>query len=251
MSQQEPPETTKRHGNRGFSRRELLRRAGIAGAVAAIPAEVLGRAVASMPGAVPTTVQQASTTPRREALETLTSAESETLEAIVARLIPSDASGPGAAEARAAHYIDHALAGPLASTREAYAAGLAALNAYAQTSKGAPFARLSPADQDAVLMDVEQKNVATGFSAGSAAFFGLVRAHTIQGTFCDPYYGGNANFVGWDLIGYPGVRTSVTADQQRTDIVVKPNHRSAYDYDMFGRRSGASPGAPRDQQHGR
>ena len=39
----------------------------------------------------------------------------------------------------------------------------------------------------------------------------LVRAHTIQGTFCDPYYGGNANFVGWDLIGYPGVRTIATA----------------------------------------
>ena len=205
----------------------------MAGAVAAVPAEVLGRAVASMPGVVSATGQQALTTPRREALETLTSAESETLEAIVARLIPSEASGPGAAEARAAHYIDHALAGPLASSREAYGAGLAALNAYAQTSKGAPFARLSPADQDAVLTDMEQ-NVATGFTAGSAAFFGLVRAHTIQGTFCDPYYGGNANFVGWDLIGYPGVRTSVTADQQRTDSVVKPNHRSAYDYDMFG-----------------
>jgi gluconate 2-dehydrogenase gamma chain len=250
LSKQEVPETTEQYGDRGISRRELLRRAGMAGAVAAVPAGVLGRAVASMPGVVPSTGPQTMTTQRREALETLTSAESETLEAIVARLIPSDASGPGAAEARAAHYIDHALAGPLASSREAYAAGLAALNAYAQTSKGAPFARLSPADQDAVLTDMEQ-NVATGFTVGSAAFFGLVRAHTIQGTFCDPYYGGNANFVGWDLIGYPGVRTSVTADQQRTDSVVKPNHRSAYDYDMFGRRSGASPGTPRDQQHGR
>jgi len=41
--------------------------------------------------------------PPREALETLTAAESDTLEAIVARLIPSDENGPGAAEARAAH----------------------------------------------------------------------------------------------------------------------------------------------------
>ena len=32
----------------------------------------------------------------------------------------------------------------------------------------------------------------------------MVRTHTLQGTFGDPYYGGNANFVGWDLIGYPG-----------------------------------------------
>ena len=31
----------------------------------------------------------------------------------------------------------------------------------------------------------------------------------------DPYYGGNANFVGWDLIGYPGVRRRVTPADQR------------------------------------
>jgi gluconate 2-dehydrogenase gamma chain len=54
-----------------------------------------------------------------------------------------------------------------------------------------------------VLTDMEN-NVATGFVPNAAAFFNLVRAHTIQGTFCGPYYGGNANFVGWDLIGFPG-----------------------------------------------
>ena len=222
----------------------------MAGAIAAVPADVLGRAVAAVPDAALETAQLPSPAASRAPLESLTSAESETLEAIVARLIPSDASGPGAAEARAAHYIDHALAGPLASSREAYASGLAALDAYAQTSKGATFARLSPVDQDTVLTDVEQ-NLATGFPVGSAAFFGLVRAHTIQGTFCDPVYGGNANFVGWDLIDYPGVRTAVTAEQQRTDIVVKPNHRSAYDYDMFGRKGGVAPGAPKEPQHAR
>jgi hypothetical protein len=39
----------------------------------------------------------------------------------------------------------------------------------------------------------------------------MVRTHTLQGTFGDPYYGGNANFVGWDLIGYPGIRSNVTS----------------------------------------
>ena len=62
-----------------------------------------------------------------------------------------------------------------------------------------------------------EANVAVGFVPDSATFFTLVRAHTIQGTFCDPYYGGNANFVGWDLIGYPGVRLAVTANDQRLD----------------------------------
>jgi len=74
-------------------------------------------------------------------------------------------NGPGAAEARAAHYIDRALTGPLRSSRDAYAAGgLAAIDAYAQSKRGAAFARLSAADQDAVLSDME-KNVATGFRA--------------------------------------------------------------------------------------
>ena len=54
-----------------------------------------------------------------------------------------------------------------------------------------------------------------------------------KGTFCDPAYGGNANFVGWDLIGYPGVRLNVTAADQRMAAPAKPIRRSAYDYAMF------------------
>jgi hypothetical protein len=82
-----------------------------------------------------------------------------------------------------------------------------------------------------------EKNIATGFTPNSATFFNLVRMHTLQGTFCDPYYGGNANFVGWDLLGYPGVRIAVTADQQRMDVDLTPNHQSAYDYEPFSKKS--------------
>ena len=35
------------------------------------------------------------------------------------------------------------------------------------------------------------------------------------------------------LIGYPGVRTLVTPDEQRLGADVPPNHKSAYEYDMF------------------
>jgi gluconate 2-dehydrogenase gamma chain len=85
--------------------------------------------------------------PPLEALETLTATESDILEAIVARLIPTDDNGPGASEARAAHYIDRALAGPLSASRRAYAAGLAAVDAYTQSAKGAPFAKLVAQDR--------------------------------------------------------------------------------------------------------
>ena len=208
-----------------FSRRELLRRAGFVGAAAvAFPPRALAAAQL--------------TVPPRAALETLTAAEGEILDAIVSRLIPSDENGPGAAEAGAASYIDRALGGALASSREAYRAGLAAVDNYARSSKGAAFARLPTADQDAVLRDVEG-NVATGFTPDGSTFFNLVRAHTIQGTFCDPYYGGNSNFVGWDLIGYPGLRLAVSANEQRLDPRLTPTHRSAYELAMFSARKPA------------
>src|SRR4030095_5004483 len=218
---------------RGLSRRTFFRRAGIVGAVAAtagttlaLTTTVTARAQTSAPAAPPL-----------EALETLTAAESDILEAIVARLIPTDDNGPGAAEARAAHYIDRALAGPLSASRRAYAMGLAAVDAYAQSAKGAPFAKLAAPAQDAVLSDIE-KNVATGFAPNSSTFFNLVRTHTIQGMFSDPYYGGNANFVGWDLIGSPGLRMAVTEDAQRMSVKPTPNRRSAYDFEMFAKKGG-------------
>jgi gluconate 2-dehydrogenase gamma chain len=218
---------------RGLSRRNLFKRAGIVGAVAAtagttlaLTTTVTARAQTSAPAAPPL-----------EALETLTAAESDILEAIVARLIPTDDNGPGAAEARAAHYIDRALAGPLSASRRAYAMGLAAVDAYAQSAKGAPFAKLAAQDQDAVLSDME-KNVAKGFAPNSSTFFNLVRTHTIQGMFSDPYYGGNANFVGWDLLGYPGVRMAVTEDDQRMSVKPTPNRKSAYDFEVFAKKGG-------------
>jgi gluconate 2-dehydrogenase gamma chain len=236
-------------GSPTLSRRELFKRAGLMGAAAAaVPAARLLplEATAASADALPSTQIGP---PRREALETLSAAEADTLEAIAARLIPSDENGPGAAEARAAHYIDRALGGALASSREAYRSGLDAVDRYAQASRGAPFARLATADQDAVLSDVE-RNIATGFTPNAATFFNLVRAHTIQGTFCDPYYGGNAGFVGWDLVGYPGIRLAVAATDQRLDPRLTPIRRSAYDNAMFSRSKPARASLHRDTTHG-
>jgi gluconate 2-dehydrogenase gamma chain len=217
---------------RDVSRRSLFKQVGAASA-----AVVAGTALA--PSMAQEHVAQGApvATAPPEALETLTATEADTLEAIVARLIPSDENGPGATEARAAHYIDRALTGPLRTSRNSYAAGLAAIDAYAMSSKGATFARLSPANQDAVLTDME-KNVATGFAPDAATFFNLVRTHTIQGAFCDPYYGGNANFVGWDLISFPGLRMSVSEDEQRMKPPT-PVRKSAYDDEMFTMKGGA------------
>jgi len=225
------------------SRREWLKRVG---AAAAVPPRMLLPLISPDRDVAPA-LQQVSAA-SIAAPETLTAAESETLTAIAARLIPSDNNGPGAIEARAAQYIDRALGGALASFRDAYRSGLAAIDRYAQSTKGSSFARLSAADQDGVLRDLE-RSLATGFTGDSATFFNLVLGHTVQGTFCDPYYGGNADFAGWDLIGYPGVRLAVSAEEQALNAHPSPTHMSAYDYRMFSAKRPARAALDRDKGH--
>lgn len=203
---------------RGLSRRDLLRKAGLVGVAVAVPTVAAS--------------SQAAKLQEREALETFTTAEAEAVEAFVDRLIPSDATGPGASEARVGRYIDRALNGELAASRPAYSAGLAALDRYSNTRFGSDFADLAPAQQDAILTDLE-RNLAPGFTPDSRTFFDLVREHTLQGMFGDPYHGGNADFIGWDLLGFPGVKLAFGAAEQQLDVNVMPAHKSTTDYPMF------------------
>jgi len=206
-------------GETAVSRRELLKRLGMAGVVTLALPE-FDRVLAFQREVLKAGATTAGV---------LSATDAATLAVICARIIPTDESGPGAAEARASQYIDRALGGWLASSREAYTAGLAAVDDAARARSGKRFVELAPAEQDAALAALDE-----------TPFFALVRTHTIQGTFCDPAYGGNANFVGWDLIGYPGVRLNVTAADQRMGAPAKPIRRSAYDYAMFANTMGAS-----------
>lgn len=211
---------------RRLSRSVLLKRAGVLGVGASAVGVLAGSATAE------TEQVERVVLIEREALESLTAAQAETLDAICARLIPNDANGPGAAEARAGRYIDRQLAGALSGFKPDYDAGLAQLDAYSQRTYGTPFTGLTAAQQDAVLTNM-QAGTATGFS-GSRTFFTLLRDHTIQGTFCDPFHGGNASFVGWDLIGYPGIKIgAVLPAEQAIGTSLKMTHRSSYSYDMF------------------
>ncbi len=199
-----------------LSRREMLKRLVVAGAVASW----------RFPRAASASVQAA------EPFETLDAREAEALESLVARLIPADDSGPGALEAGATRYIDRALTGPLRTSRAAYRDGLAALDRFAESTKAAHFSALATDDQDALLSDLEA-DIAPGFSPSASAFFELVRTHTIEGTFADPAYGGNVDFIGWQMLGYPGVRTMVTSDLQRLDPMPPSRYASAYDFPAF------------------
>jgi len=103
-----------------ITRRDLLRLAGAAGAVTIAPSAEAGIDLLSSQARVgePATFRRV-----REPLQALTASEADLLDAVVARLIPTDSSGPGATEAHAVRYIDRALASALVSSRESYRVG--------------------------------------------------------------------------------------------------------------------------------
>ena len=202
---------------RKLSRREMLKGTAAAGAVSAVPTAAWPPLARGQDAAIPVTLAPESF---------------RTLEAVVARLIPSDANGPGALEAGAAHYIDRALSNALADAHERYVAGLAALDELARARSGRAFATLDSAAQDELLHELE---AGTGASerAELAGFFDLVLGHTLEGTFGDPYYGGNRDFIGWDMIGYPGLRLAVVPNDQRMSPLPQWRRSSAYELPMF------------------
>ena len=146
------------------------------------------------------------------------------LEAFIDRIIPRDENGPGALEAGAADYIDRAFVEFLGAEKESFTAGIAAVDAFARASEGASLADLSPEKRDAVLTAIEANG-----ASNLKIFFNRARRLTLEGMFCDPHWGGNKNFAGWDLIQYPGVRLMVTADDQKMSAPAKAVHRGAYE----------------------
>lgn len=147
-----------------------------------------------------------------------------TLEAFLNRLCPKDELGPGAVECGAGEYIDRQLGDYLSAEKATFLEGLATVDAFARSSQGAALADLSPEKQDEVLSAID-----TGKASPAArAFFNRARRLMLEGMFGDPYYGGNKNFAGWDLIRYPGPRLAVGPDEQKMNVPIKPYRQSAY-----------------------
>jgi gluconate 2-dehydrogenase gamma chain len=126
--------------------------------------------------------------------------------AFTERLMPGAPGKPGAQDAGVLNYIDLALAGAYADQQDFYRRGLTQLDAYCRKTYDHPFERLTAMQQDEVLTALDEGK-ASGFTWPSAQlFFNTVRTHTIEGMFADPVYGGNKDFTGWRLIGFPGAQ---------------------------------------------
>ena len=139
-----------------------------------------------------------------------------TVAAFTERLMPGAPNMPGARDADVLNYIDLALAGAYADQQDFYRRGLAQLDAYCQSTYKQSFVQLDAAKQDAVITALEEGKT-TGFTFPTAqAFFNTLRTHTMEGMFADPVYGGNKDFAGWRLVGFPGAQPVFTEADMRS-----------------------------------
>jgi gluconate 2-dehydrogenase gamma chain len=167
-------------------------------------------------------IRSAAQTPAPQRV--FSAAQKRTLEAFLDRLCPKDELGPGAVEIGAQDYIEAQLSDYLAAEKQTFLDGLAAVDAYARESQGNPLADLTPEKRDQILTDIDSGKA----PQNTRTFFNRARRLMLEGMFGDPHYGGNKNFAGWDLIGYPGPRLATSPEMQKMGAPIAPYHRSAW-----------------------
>ncbi len=196
--------------NHDANRREFLVRT-IAGAGAVAGAglvpEVLAGSTPQKENATPAAESHPAMRANSEAVGAFFNQDdAAAIEAFTERIMPGAPGKPGAREAGVLNYIDLALSGAYADLQYFYRQGLAQLTAHCVKAHGKPFAQLTAAAQDEVLAALESGKAPEFTWPTAQAFFNTVRVHTFEGLFADPIYGGNKDFAGWRLVGFPGAQ---------------------------------------------
>jgi len=209
------------------SRRSLFKAAALASAGAVIPLRLVTGA-----GGAKAAPPQYAAPPEHY----FTAAETAFIEAAIARIIPTDELGPGAKDAGVATFIDRQLAGPYGRAEtwymqgpwhegteqqgyqlkltpaQLYRAAIRDIDEHVSAGEaGRSFAQLDEKSQDALLHALEKGEVELPH-APAKAFFKLLVQNTVEGFLADPLYGGNRDFAGWKLIGFPGPRYNYVAE---------------------------------------
>jgi gluconate 2-dehydrogenase gamma chain len=163
--------------------------------------------------------------------------EASFIEAACERLIPTDSSGPGARDARVPEYLDRHLADAWGKGEQLYRSGQwqpgtpserrqpstpaqlfrAALSAihHDLSARGASFAGLPTAAQDAYLAGLEAGLPLPGVGVATAAFFDLLLLLTTEGFFANYPGGGRRDRLAWPLREFPGAYASASAPDGR------------------------------------
>jgi hypothetical protein len=117
----------------------------------------------------------------KPSLKALTASQYATLDVLVDAIIPTDERSPGARDARVADYIDLLLSEADAETRQLWFDGLAAVDAEATAKAGAPVAKLSAPQIDALLTAISANERAPQTAA--ERFFVMTKRAAIQGYY--------------------------------------------------------------------
>lgn len=113
------------------------------------------------------------------------------IDAIASRIIPTTDT-PGAHEAGVVFFIDRTMTTFAKEQAPMFDTALVDLrkSVQAKHGAGAAFAKLTGEQQDALLKKIE-----------NSEFFGAMRFATIAGFLSLPKYGGNKDFIGWNVVG--------------------------------------------------
>ena len=205
------------------TRREMLHTTAVAGSAA----------IVSWLGSQAAVAEANSLAPRPVGSRTyayFTAPEIVFIDAAVSRLVPADELGPGAKEAGVTLFIDQQIAGSFGRAEtwymlgpwkdgtpeqgyqlkltpaQLYRVGIQSIDDYCRrTFNKKTFAELGASDQDKILHGLEKGEIELA-DAPAKEFFAMLWQNTNEGFFADPIYGGNRNFAGWKLIGFPGPR---------------------------------------------
>src|SRR5712692_441009 len=150
--------------------------------------------------------RQAAKSPATAKLEFFTPEQAAEVEAITARIIPTD-DMPGAREAGVVYFIDRALTTFASDDQKTYKEGLLQLQARVRELFPAVerFSAATPEQQDEVLHSLDEHSAAPARPfrprPDGQNFFDILRQHTIAGFLIDPDAGGKREGVGWKVIG--------------------------------------------------
>ena len=213
---------------RNITRRSVLAAVGIA---AALPAPALLAAAAG-----PQPVFRHPSVPTYRFFD---AAEARFIEAACERLIPAEASVPGALAAGVPRYLDHHLAGAWGAGERLYRHGpwqsgtpangqpsrfapavlfrtaLSAVRRELQkrgapgTPDGAPFDEWPAERQDSYLQLLAAGGVNLD-GVPSTVFFQMLLGMTVEGFFSEPRFGSTRDKVAWSMHGFPGAHACVS-----------------------------------------
>ncbi|MBS1149922.1 MAG: hypothetical protein H6Q89_1620 [Myxococcaceae bacterium] len=136
---------------------------------------------------------------------TFTDGEWDIVSAACERVLPKD-QDPGALDAHVPEYLDRILQSPqLQKMKADFIPGIAALDRRANRMFQKGFAACAPAQQDELLTifkDSPEKS-------GEQRWYETLIVLSLEGFLGDPSYGGNKDRVGWALVGFSLVGTSI------------------------------------------